>query len=166
VLPSRPSWRSIPSVVALDPAAYRVAFFKRVVAGQLHIVNQKRPVVIHDRIVFIFHHNAAIHTPLHLHGFVLVRVVPKGAGIRNLETVSETFTGLNGLLHLASAIHGGRQPDAVPVYNGGFRKVVFHGDQKGIALSCFQQRTGDLLVKAPGGNGFPGPDLPVEFTGF
>jgi hypothetical protein len=114
-----------------DPTIHR--FFHRVVeAGRdLSVVHQ--PPVLYGpvqlaidrgRVGFLNDQRTRQAAP-DLHEAVVVRMVPKRAGIRRGEGIVEAFAGRNRLLGKAwHAVHRVRQPDAVPMHRGGLGQPV------------------------------------------
>src|SRR5690348_14381870 len=129
------------AIMTLDPAANGAVLFELVPAIELHIIYQQQAVVVNNYgIVHILYYDTAIHTTLHLFCFIVMGVIPESTCIRQLKPVLESFAGLNRPLHIISAIHGCRKPDAMPVNNGWFRKVVLYFYYQRIALVCFEHR--------------------------
>ena len=85
-----------------------------------------------------------------------MRVVPEGAGIGRRELVDERLAWPDRRLRQArNAVHGVRQPDAVPMHRRVLVEPVLDDDADGLALAKRRCGTGNSAVI--------GPDLGVAF---
>src|SRR5262249_55457648 len=81
---------------------------------------------------------------------VNVWMVPERACIGRRELIDKTLTGLDRFLaETWNAVHGDRQPDAVPMYRCRFFELVFDDDTDGLALPHADLRPGNAAVVAP-----------------
>ena len=107
-------------------------------------------VDLHHTRVLRMDDERAHHPHRHLHHFVGVRVIHKGAVLLKLEFVDERLARRDVRLREATdAIHAGRQQHSVPVNGGVFREFVGHENTDLIAFHCLDGWARRLAVIAP-----------------
>ena len=97
---------------------------------QFEVVEQQDALPIDDRLVWPPDDQRAIETAFDLFGLVDVRVVPERSCVRQHKAIFEARAGLHSGLDALGAVHGGGNPQPVPVDGRRFAKVVLQRNEE------------------------------------